>query len=86
MTVKKSFIYILIIIGIVTLALTRESLTNPAQQQEQEIPRPAYQVEVVVTNVDVIVTDKEGKRVTGLKPENFKIYEDGLLQNSRQCR
>jgi len=80
MTVKKSFIYILIVIGIVTLALTRESSTNPAQQQEQEIPRPAYEVEVVVTNVDVIVTDKEGKRVTGLKPENFKIYEDGLLQ------
>ncbi len=80
MKIKKFLIYLLIIIGIVTLALTRESSTNPARQQEQEIPRPAYEVEVVVTNVDVIVTDKEGKRVTGLKPENFKIYEDGLLQ------
>lgn len=80
MVVKKLFFYVLIIIVLVQLALTRGSLRNPAQQKGQEIPRPTFEVEVVVTNVDVIVTDKKGKRVTGLKPENFLIYEDGLLQ------
>ncbi len=48
--------------------------------QEQEIPKPAYEVSVVVTNVDVVVTDKQGRHVTGLKPENFKIFEDNLPQ------
>lgn len=50
------------------------------QQRPPEIPRPTHEVRVVVTNVEVVVTDKEGRRVTGLKPENFEIYEDGLLQ------
>ncbi len=60
-------------------ALTQEPRKKPSPQEEQ-IPRPAYEVEVIVTNIDVVVTDKKGNRVTGLKPENFKIYEDGLLQ------
>jgi len=51
------------------------------EQEEQKIPKPAYEVEVVVTNVNVVVTDKEGKRITGLKPENFDIFEDGMRQN-----
>ena len=46
----------------------------------QDIPRPAHQVNVVINNVDVIVTDKDGRRITGLRPENFKIFEDGLPQ------
>lgn len=50
------------------------------QQERQQIPKPAYEVEVIVTNVSVVVTDKEGRQVTGLKPENFEIYEDGMLQ------
>lgn len=50
------------------------------QQKKQEIPKPAYEVEVIVTNLSVVVTDKEGRTVKGLKPENFEIYEDGMLQ------
>jgi VWFA-related protein len=47
---------------------------------DQEIPKLTHQVEVIVTNIDVVVTDKQGKRVTGLRPENFKIFEDGFPQ------
>jgi len=54
---------------------------EPSKQQEkQEIPKPAYEVEVIVTNINVVVTDKDGQQVSGLKPENFVIYEDGILQ------
>ena len=56
-----------------------ECEANPQQRQE-EIFKPAYEVEVIVTNIDVVVTDKKGNRVSGLKPENFEIYEDGYLQ------
>ncbi len=57
-----------------------ESSKSFGQQKKQEIVKPTYEVEVIVTNVHVIVTDKRGKRITGLKAENFEIYEDGLLQ------
>lgn len=57
---------------------------NPEEQlkpqEGQEIPKPAYAVEVIITNVDVFVTDKTGKRVSGLRPENFRVTEDGLAQ------
>ena len=35
-------------------------------------------IEVRVTNVDVIVTERNGKPVTGLKKDDFEIYEDGV--------
>jgi len=84
MTIKKLIFYavisslILLFLGPDTLS--QEARKNFQQQKKEEIPRPAYEVEVVVTNVDVVVTDKTGKRITGLAPENFEIYEDGLLQ------
>lgn len=37
-------------------------------------------VEVTVTNIDVVVTDGKGNRVTGLKKEEFEVFEDGLQQ------
>ena len=38
---------------------TLESSKNFTQQKKQEIPKPTYEVEVIVTNVHVIVTEKE---------------------------
>jgi VWFA-related protein len=77
----KRLIFLMPLIALLAghLALTQES-KRKTSQQEQEIPRPAYEIEVIVTNVDVVVTDKKGNRVFGLKPENFELYEDGLLQ------
>ena len=34
-------------------------------------------IEVSVVNLDVYVTDKKGKPVTGLRREDFEVYEDG---------
>jgi VWFA-related protein len=55
--------------------------SSPVQEKDRkDISQLSYDIEVVINNVEVIVTDKKGKRVTGLKPENFAIYEDGVLQ------
>src|SRR5512138_1012897 len=46
-------------------------------------PRPGplvRNVDVTVTNVDVVVTDSKGRRVKGLTRDDFEIYEDGMLQ------
>jgi VWFA-related protein len=76
---KKILFYCFIFaLAFVHLNLSARPDQKIVQQQKQEIQRPAYEVEVTVTNVDVVVTDKDGIRVTGLKPENFEIYEDNL--------
>ncbi len=35
---------------------------------------------VVVTNIDVVVEDRKGNRVTGLRKEDFTVLEDGIEQ------
>ncbi|HYK03837.1 MAG TPA: VWA domain-containing protein [Thermoanaerobaculia bacterium] len=50
------------------------------------IPGVAYAqfgetVEVRVTNVDAIVTDKNGNPVSGLTKDDFEVYEDGVRQD-----
>ncbi len=84
MFVKKIILWVLIL-GLLffagALSPSAGSSGHPGQQEkQQEIPKPSYEVRVIVTNIDVVVTDKAGKRVTGLRPENFQIYEDGLPQ------
>ncbi|MGD2089529.1 MAG: VWA domain-containing protein [Candidatus Aminicenantes bacterium] len=79
MTLKK-ILRFLMITCFVLVFLAHYVLTG-AQQKKAERPSSIiHEVEVRITKVDVIVTDKEGNRITGLKPENFKLYEDGIIQ------
>lgn len=52
-----------------------------AQQQRQqpvENPKLTETIEVRVINVDVVVTDRKGNPITGLKKEDFELYENGV--------
>src|SRR5205807_5287341 len=40
----------------------------------------AISIEVPMVTVDVVVTDKSGNFITGLKKDNFRILEDGVPQ------
>lgn len=81
---KKNILFILPVILMVFLwaYLLPAYNLNPSYQEneKQKIVQPAYEVKVEVTNVEVVITDKKGNRVLGLKPENFEIFEDGTLQ------
>jgi len=63
------------------LAQVRPAPTVPAAPPA---PTPAgtfiSRETVVVTNVDVVVEDAKGNRVTGLKRDDFTVIEDGLDQ------
>jgi len=48
----------------------------------QELPEP-IRVEVEAVNVLVSISNEEGKFVKNLSPEDFEIYEDGVLQEIR---
>ena len=54
---------------------------TPAQAPDQKpIPPISERVEVSVTNVEVVVTDSKGNRVSGLTRDDFEVYQDGLPQ------
>jgi Ca-activated chloride channel family protein len=52
------------------------NLFNPGIAQDTDKTK----IETELVNIDVIVKDAEGKRVSDLKKEDFEIYEDGVLQ------
>ncbi len=46
----------------------------------QEGPRPTFRVKVDMVVLSFTVTDSKGKYVNGLKPGDFRILEDGIVQ------
>src|ERR1039458_447583 len=47
----------------------------------QEGQRPIFRVKVDMVVLSFQVTDSKGHYVNGLKPTDFHIYEDGILQS-----
>jgi VWFA-related protein len=58
------------------LLLALLSCSLPAGAQ----PRSSETIEVSIVNVEVVVTDREGRRVTGLTADDFEIREGGRLK------
>lgn len=53
----------------------------PSLLLSQAAPPPLTErLEVRVVNVDVTVTDRDGRPVTGLGPQDFELWEDGVRQ------
>jgi VWFA-related protein len=48
------------------------------QKPPTEIPKLVENIDVRIINVDVVVTDKKGTVITGLKKEDFEIFENGV--------
>lgn len=56
---------------------------SPRRLQEDKTKAAAqlfHDIEVAVTNIEVFVRGKDGRWITGLKPEDFEIFEDGVQQ------
>ncbi len=51
-----------------------------AQQSAPSVPPPTIRVTTHMVLVDAVVTDKQGKAITGLRPEDFVIEENGKAQ------
>ena len=48
--------------------------------EAQERPGPVFRVKVDMVVLSFTVTDSKGRYITGLKPGDFRILEDGILQ------
>ena len=60
------------------LAITVAATSLWAQQPS--VPSPTIRVSTHMVLVDVVVTDKQGKAVNGLHPEDFVVEENGKVQ------
>lgn len=60
-----------------TLLALALALAPPALADKQELLPLIEEVRVEVVNVDVVVTDSKGLPISGLKAEDFTIYEEG---------
>lgn len=62
-----------------------EARQRDAQKAGQERPgsekEDVVRISVTLVQVDAVVTDRQGKPVTDLKPSDFEIYEDGRKQH-----
>ena len=54
-------------------------LSATAQQKPAAAPQSAFgeQIDVRVVNIEAVVVDKQGNRVTGLRPTDFRLEVDG---------
>jgi VWFA-related protein len=53
---------------------------EPGADAAGELPGPVIRISVEVIQLDVVVTDKQGRHLTDLGPEDFEIREDGRVQ------
>jgi VWFA-related protein len=44
-------------------------------------PNPTFRVQVDLVTNDVVIRDEKGNFISDLKPEEFRVYEDGVLQD-----
>ena len=63
-----------------SLAPADSGLTRLLQSVETAISPATIKVEVRQVLVPVVVTDRAGRRMTGLKQSDFRIFEDGVEQ------
>lgn len=54
------------------------SFAQTANPKPADIPKLTENIDVRVINVDVVVTDKKGNVITGLKKDDFEVYENGI--------
>jgi len=66
--------------SLVVLVVSSSVCAQQAQQSAPSIPPPTIRVTTHMVLVDAVVTDKQGKAIAGLHPEDFVIEENGKVQ------
>src|SRR5690349_17331283 len=65
---------------LVTLMAAAVTMRAQGQPQPPQQPPITFRAEINYIEVDARVLDQQGKFVTGLKPEDFQVFEDGKPQ------
>ena len=65
---------------LLTGSMTVGGWSQAAPPSPAQIPPPTIRVSTHMVLVDVVVTDKQGKALPGLRPEDFVVEENGKVQ------
>ncbi len=69
-----------LLVSLLVLATTAIGWFQAPASSPTQIPAPTIRVSTHMVVVDVVVTDKQGKPITGLRPEDFVVEENGKTQ------
>jgi VWFA-related protein len=73
----RPVIALLLLCALVAPVMAQRPTPTPQQQQDARGQEDRVRVTTNLVQLDVIVTDKDGRQVTDLKPDEFEISEDG---------
>lgn len=80
----RKIISAIAIIATALAALTADMralpLPEPSAQTQRNTRDATISVETSLVNLDVLVTDQDGRVLAGLKKENFRVLDDGTAQ------
>ncbi len=62
------------------VSASRSESERPGPASAQAEPVPGFPAQIEQVTVDAVVTDKDGKPMTGLKEADFTVTEDGVRQ------
>ncbi|PYV81926.1 MAG: hypothetical protein DMG05_29015, partial [Acidobacteria bacterium] len=68
------------------LALSLFGFTPQSLPQSSATSEDALKIGVTEVLLDVVVTDKKGRQIKGLRPEEFEVFEDGVPQKVMASR
>ena len=73
---------VILMAGLLAAALALAGAAGWADLRAQQPPpqAPVFRVKVDLVVLSVSVTNRQGRYVTGLKPPEFRVLEDGILQ------
>jgi VWFA-related protein len=73
---KKPFFLLLLVSLPLTQALGQRPTPSPTPEKQQTPADDVLRITTNLVQLDVVVTDKEGRHVTDLRPEDFEVVED----------
>lgn len=66
--------------GIIALVIMAGGWFQAPSSPSSDVPAPTIRVTTHLVVLDVVVTDKQGQAITGLRPEDFEVEENGKAQ------
>lgn len=67
--------------GMIFLCLVCLKTAQAQREEKQAGDSPTIRVQVDMVSLPVVVTGRNGEYITDLKKEDFRVYEDGVIQD-----
>src|SRR5215467_5789359 len=73
---KRIATLLALLLGIVFYSFAQQDAKQKQKQAEEEVVK----LSTTLVQIDAVVTDRDGRHIKDLKPEEFEIFQDGKLQ------